>query len=86
MRKLLYRFYWAIEQSLVPGLKSSQYHYRDALMSHLRDGFRWLDLGCGHQVFGDWMAVEEHEAVRRSRPAVGVDMDVAGMRRQQEHT
>jgi ubiquinone/menaquinone biosynthesis C-methylase UbiE len=77
----LRRFYWKLEKAVVPELRSSQYHYRDKLLSVLPKGkCRWLDLGCGHQVFADWMMPEQQELLSRMRLAVGIDLDVPSLK------
>jgi len=80
MRKLLYRFYWFLEKRIVPGLRSSQYAYHERLKSAVQPNFRWLDLGCGHQVFADWMKREQAELIAASAWVVGTDLDLESMR------
>jgi SAM-dependent methyltransferase len=80
-RKRLYRAYFAAEKAIAPGLRSSQYAYYEALRDTLCGEPRWLDLGCGHQVFGDWMTREQDEVVGKARTAVGIDLDWEGLRR-----
>jgi ubiquinone/menaquinone biosynthesis C-methylase UbiE len=79
-RSLAYKFYWKVEQKIVPGLKSSQYHYQEAVSGGVLPGGRWLDLGCGHQVFAEWMIEEEREVVSRAGFFAGIDVDVPGIR------
>jgi ubiquinone/menaquinone biosynthesis C-methylase UbiE len=83
VRKTLYRFYWALERTIVPGLRSSQHAYYDVVHSFVAPGAEWLDLGCGHQVFASWMTAEERELIGRARHVVGVDLDVVGMNKHQ---
>jgi ubiquinone/menaquinone biosynthesis C-methylase UbiE len=73
-RALLYRLYWKAESFLVPGLTSSQYAYYDRLR-RLVPGKVWLDAGCGHQVFGDWMTKEQAEVIASSAQVFGIDAD-----------
>jgi SAM-dependent methyltransferase len=80
MADKLYRAYWAIEQRLLPGLRSSQYAYAEQLIS-LLDGKRWLDLGCGHHVFPDWMKVEQTQALGSAGRITGIDLDWEGLRK-----
>jgi len=80
VRTLAYKFYWKIEQKIVPGLRSAQYHYQEAVSAAMPPGGRWLDLGCGHQVFAEWMLTQEREVVSRSGFFVGIDVDVPGIR------
>jgi len=79
-RDSAYKFYWKIEQKVAPGLRSSQYEYQDAVSAAMRLGSRWLDLGCGHQVFAEWMIAEERDVVSRAGFFAGIDVDVPGIR------
>lgn len=81
MRSALYKFYWAIEQRIAPGLVYSQDHYYAVLKSHCREGYDWLDMGCGHQMFASWMTEEERELAGRARKFVGIDADVPSLRK-----
>src|SRR5437763_1395667 len=77
----LRRLYWSLEKTIVPELRSSQYYYRDKLLSSVPvEKFRWLDLGCGHQVFADWMIAEEQEFLGRTSFAVGLDLDLPSLK------
>ena len=77
----LRRLYWTLEKAIVPELRSSQYHYRDTLRSVLPAAkCRWLDLGCGHQVFADWMMADQEELLRRMQLAVGLDLDFPSLK------
>ena len=79
VRRAFYRFYTKAEARLVPGLTSSQYKYYETVRS-LVGGKIWLDLGCGHQVFADWMAKEQADVLDRCRKVFGIDLDWAGLR------
>ncbi len=83
LRPLLYRFYWKLEQIIVPGLRSSQYAYCETLRRFTRDHPVWLDLGCGHHVFGWWMEHEQAEAVGESKLVVGLDYDLPSLYKHQ---
>ena len=75
-RRRLTGAYYESLKVLCPGLRNSQFAYRDALQEFVRPGTRWLDLGCGHQLFPDWMpdALSSQQAlVNRCATAVGVD-------------
>src|SRR6516225_3837583 len=79
IRKSLYRFAAAAQRIIAPGLRNSQYLYRDLLLSQMTPETRWLDLGCGHQVVPDWMPDAksvEHEMLGRCGFAVGIDGDL----------
>ena len=81
LRSVLYGFYFKAERRIAPHLRSSQYAYYEALREALTSGCRWLDLGCGHQVFADWMTAEDVTVVQKSGVAAGVDLDWAALRR-----
>lgn len=81
LTRLLFRFSWAMERRIVPGNRSSQYDYYEALKPHVRPDVSWLDLGCGHQVFADWMTEEEAEVTSQARYCCGIDLDEESMRK-----
>jgi SAM-dependent methyltransferase len=39
-----------------------------------------MDLGCGHQVFADWMNAEQTQVLSACRKAFGVDLDWTGLK------
>ena len=71
---LLSRVYWALERKIAPGLESSQNVYARTVIARLTRATRWLDLGCGHQLWPDWIPVTE--PVRAVRFFVGLDPDI----------
>jgi len=77
----LYKVYWKLEQTICPGLKSSQYAYYETLAPYLAARPAWLDLGCGHQMFAHWMAREQNEVISRAGALVGMDYDHASLRK-----
>jgi ubiquinone/menaquinone biosynthesis C-methylase UbiE len=84
VRNRLFNFYWAALRLLAPGLRNSQYTYKEVLRSYARPGVAWLDLGCGHQLLPDWMPssrVEEQELLSQAGIFVGIDADVPSLRR-----
>lgn len=78
---LLYRCYWKIEQVIAPGLRSSQYAYYETIQRFTKDHPAWLDLGCGHHVFGYWMDREQLDVVRESSLVIGMDYDAPSLRK-----
>ncbi len=83
LRRAMYRVYCKLQRFIVPGLRSSQHHYYETLREHTRRHPDWLDLGCGHQVFADWMDREQREVVSDVRLAVGMDYDLPSLRKHQ---
>lgn len=79
MRKLIAQMYWALERTLTPNLRYSQHHYYEALRQFIPSGCVWLDMGCGHQMFADFMRGQEAELAARARHLVGIDLDFEGM-------
>jgi SAM-dependent methyltransferase len=73
-----------LANSVCPGIVHSQVRYKDLLTRLLQPGVRWLDLGCGHEVFRPWTLLRgESENSLTQIPAlsVGVDSDVPALRR-----
>jgi ubiquinone/menaquinone biosynthesis C-methylase UbiE len=81
IRRLFFRAAWWLEKRMVPELESSQYPYFRRVTESLTAGSMWLDLGCGHHVFGDWMEAEQAQAVSKAREVVGIDLDFPAMLR-----
>jgi uncharacterized protein YbaR (Trm112 family)/SAM-dependent methyltransferase len=77
MRRWLFELYWALERKITPGAESSQNVYARIVKSCVDPSTRWLDLGCGHQLWPDWIPVDDI----RHRPAliVGLDPDAASL-------
>lgn len=76
LRKALVGFYYRSLRWVCPGLRNSQFAYREALERVVHPGARWLDLGCGHQIFPEWMP--EAESIQRKlvgdcASVIGVD-------------
>ena len=80
LRTTLYNLYFRAEKIITPNLRSSQYAYYEALRAQLTPAKRWLDMGCGHQVFADWMTREQQIVVAQSRLVAGIDLDWQGLR------
>jgi ubiquinone/menaquinone biosynthesis C-methylase UbiE len=80
MSSIFYKFYWAVEQRIAPGLAFSQEHYYALLKRRVPPGARWLDLGCGHQMFAAWMLPQERELAGRAGLTVGLDRDLPSLR------
>jgi SAM-dependent methyltransferase len=79
LRTFLFKSYWKAEAFVVPGLASSQYCYYKKLRPIVQDRI-WVDLGCGHQVFADWMTAEQSQVLSSCRRAFGVDLDWDGLK------
>ncbi len=89
IRRQLLRAYYSAAKVICPGLRNSQFAYRQVLQEAVQPGVSWLDLGCGHQLFPEWMpdsTASQVALVRRTALAVGVDAvdlrpHVAGLRK-----
>ena len=81
IRRLFFRAAWWLEKRMLPELRSSQYPYAERVAESVEPESAWLDLGCGHQVFGDWMGAEQKRAVEKARHVVGIDLDFPAMRK-----
>jgi SAM-dependent methyltransferase len=75
--------YWKLRPVIVPGLENSQYAYARVLKSAVAETRRWLDVGCGHQIFPAWFSDRQRELGTREgqRAAVGVDLDFDALRK-----
>lgn len=78
----LAELYRTLSDCMIPAVENSQYVYARVLQSLLTGTTtRWLDLGCGHDVFPDWFP----EPLRRLRlgtlTAVGIDEDEGALQR-----
>lgn len=80
LRSTLYDLYFRAEKIITPRLRSSQYAYYEALRAQLSPSKCWLDMGCGHQVFAEWMTREQDAVVGQSRMVAGIDLDWQGLR------
>jgi len=69
------RLYWKLETLIDPGVVSSQYVYRDVVDAAVTPDTDWLDLGCGHSLFPDWIRGQS-ELVDRARSTAGIDYTV----------
>ena len=81
VRDALYSAYWRLEKLLAPGLEYSQHHYEAFLARSVTPGCRWLDLGCGHQLLPPWRRTGEQALVARAGLMVGMDPEVAALRK-----
>jgi ubiquinone/menaquinone biosynthesis C-methylase UbiE len=79
-RRFFFKFYSKLQRVIVPGLRSSQYTYRDTLVRYLDAKTRWLDMGCGHNVLADWMTHEEADLALARYQIFGLDMDAGSLR------
>jgi ubiquinone/menaquinone biosynthesis C-methylase UbiE len=82
LRPAFEKFYARTRDLLAPGLKSSQWAYRELLYANVTSETEWLDLGCGHQLFPKWMPGWENDQqvlASRSRSFVGIDYDLRSL-------
>jgi ubiquinone/menaquinone biosynthesis C-methylase UbiE len=76
LRRLLMQMYYASLKIFCPGLRNSQFAYREVLTSSVGPQTSWLDLGCGHQFFPDWMPNSlplQQKLIDTSASVIGVD-------------
>jgi ubiquinone/menaquinone biosynthesis C-methylase UbiE len=71
----MYKSYARCQRAIVPGLRYSQYNYLDVLRREIQPNFKWLDIGCGHQLFGSWMTHEERKLASLAQQFIGIDLD-----------
>ena len=72
----------ALARAIGLDLAHGQEHYARFLDGQVREGVRWLELGCGGQVIPDWAMplAEQRAMVNRASSLVGVDVDEAMLR------
>lgn len=75
------RLYGAMERRICPGLLHAQTRYQKVLERLASEHDRWLDLGCGWHLLQPWLLQDEQKLVARVPLLVGVDPDVAALRR-----
>ncbi|HLH39846.1 MAG TPA: class I SAM-dependent methyltransferase [Bryobacteraceae bacterium] len=80
-RRALYCFYGRLQKAIAPGIRYSQLDYLDVLKARAVPGCRWLDLGCGHRMFPDFMSAEERALAARAAYLVGIDMVASDVKR-----
>lgn len=76
-------YYSKYKKILVPGLQNSQYVYLGILTEYLKDNIAWLDLGCGHQFFPEWIPESfgsQEKFAERSGLTVGLDYDAESIK------
>jgi ubiquinone/menaquinone biosynthesis C-methylase UbiE len=81
LRTGLLRAYWRCEKVIAPRLQYSQYQYRDRLLPLIQGKDRWLEIGCGHQLFAEWMRADQQKAIGSCRVAFGCDLDFEGLKK-----
>jgi ubiquinone/menaquinone biosynthesis C-methylase UbiE len=82
LRPAFENFYARSRDVLAPGLKSSQWPYREMLFANVTADTVWLDLGCGHQLFPKWMLsgnADQHALLSRCKTFVGIDYDLPSL-------
>src|SRR5438034_2764542 len=82
-RVRMFESYERLQKTIVPGLRYSQYRYLDILRREIPMGCKWLDIGCGHQLFACWMMNEEREIALRAQELIGIDLDETGIAKHQ---
>jgi SAM-dependent methyltransferase len=82
----LERFSYAMQRWITPGLAYSQASFEQRLKTLVPTASSWLDLGCGHRLLPEWRGAAETELVKTARFAVGVDTDLAAIRRHRSFT
>lgn len=83
LRRAALQTYWWLAKVITPGLRDSQYLYKETLESHVPQGGCWLELGCGHQIFPAWIRSSrqsELDLLNRTKITVGMDPDFDNIR------
>lgn len=74
-----YQIYGAQQRLIAPKLRNAQDRYAETVANHVSSETAWLDIGCGHQVFPDWLAEQERKLLATARRVVGLDMDLPSL-------
>jgi len=64
--------------AIIPNLVNSQFHYHSVLETNVKDGERWLDVGCGHDIIPAWIPGSrewQQSMAKRALLLVGIDAD-----------
>lgn len=77
------RIYDRLAQRIAPRSGPTQRRYLEHLERAVQPGSRWLDLGCGHNLFPAWLGVDEIALARRASRLVGLDLDLPSLRKNQ---
>jgi ubiquinone/menaquinone biosynthesis C-methylase UbiE len=83
MRAAILRFYERMRRRIAPNVRYAQLEYLDVVRAFVSTGCTWLDAGCGHQMFDDWMLDQERELTGRARVVVGIDRNAEGLMKHQ---
>lgn len=83
IRKFCINFYWKAQYLIVPGLRNTQYVYKEKLFYLIDQNSEWLDLGCGHEIIPGWISSsfeEQNILVNRSKIVVGIDYNFQNLK------
>ena len=81
IRRFLYKIYWKLEAWLAPGLRSSQFAFAETLCAQVAERPVWLDIGCGHMIFPEWMLPQQDQLLAVTGHVVGIDLDQDSLRK-----
>jgi ubiquinone/menaquinone biosynthesis C-methylase UbiE len=79
LRDWLYRVYEIQQRLIAPKLRSAQDLYAEVLAKYVDQKTTWLDIGCGHQVFPDWLGEQEKRLLAATGRIVGLDLDLPSL-------
>ena len=82
VRDWLYGRLLPVQARVTPGLRNSQFAYRDALYANVTG--TWLDIGCGHRMFPTWLdpsGSSQTAIAARAHTRIGLDMDADALTR-----
>ena len=80
LRPLLFKLYWKLENTILPGFEGAQSFYENVLINNIKVGSRWLDLGCGRKLLPSWSHLIEGMLVSRCKYVVGLDYDLKALK------
>ena len=81
IRNAWHRMYKPMQRWVTPGLRHSQYEYKDKLKLYAPacDGL-WLDAGCGRGIFPEWMRPHDIDVLKPGQRIIGLDVDLSSLR------
>jgi SAM-dependent methyltransferase len=79
-KDLLQRTYWKLESLIDPGVSNSHEVYAGIVTERVPSGSVWLEVGCGHEIFGDWLPSGEN-LVAKCDMVVGIDYDFGSLQK-----
>ena len=82
----MWKIYTKMENAILPDMVNPQSAYRNVLRKCINKNTKWLDLGCGHKIYSNYLPESEktqHEMVQKCKYVFGIDGDQYAIARNQ---